>query len=326
MLYLATAAIFCTLFGVLFKICQLKDLDVPRMVMYGYFTAAIICIALALGITGFDGIGKCASTLSTQTYLLGILQGILYLTGFLIGDGAVWRSGVTLYTIATRASVILPLIFCWLILDEAPPSWIGLALVLIAMLLIIVPNNQQEHRPEQRRSKTEAIRRRKAILSLVFVFLFTGISDFMLKVTQSSSNNDGVEAQSIADPNYLLLLAIIFGGASIASLLYCAVTKRLSKNWKPLSVPDKEQSPYPEGYWRHELKWGIFLGVSNVGCTASILQALNILPSSIFFSAYNISIVTLSCIAGIALFHEKIQKLQYIGIALAIAAIVVICT
>ncbi|MBQ0016765.1 MAG: hypothetical protein KBT04_07265 [Bacteroidales bacterium] len=230
--------------------------------------------------------------------------------GFAITDRAVWRCGVTLNNFATRSSLIIPILLCWVLLNERKPSWIALALVFVALLLIILPNRQQQHAPSLKQSASDKIRNRKSMLSLIGVFTFAGFGDFMIKVMQKSAATDGVSATNIFDPHYLVLLSIVFGSGALASFIYCLATKHIPLKYDPFRAPITIRMTY-----------GFLLGVSNVGCTASIVLALTQVSTSIFYAIYNIGIVLVSTIIGITIFKEHVNILQALGIVIGIAAI-----
>jgi drug/metabolite transporter (DMT)-like permease len=71
---------------------------------------------------------------------------------------------------------------------------------------------------------------------------------------------------------------------------------------------------------------GMVLGLFNFGSIYFYIKALQIESNqpSIVFSSLDIGVISLSSIVGIILFKEKLSKLNLIGLALALIAIVIL--
>ncbi|MCF8366580.1 MAG: EamA family transporter, partial [Bacteroidales bacterium] len=69
---------------------------------------------------------------------------------------------------------------------------------------------------------------------------------------------------------------------------------------------------------------GIFLGLLNWYSTLFVLKGLDIFEVSVFIPVYNVGVVTLAALAGYLIFKEKLSKINWIGIVLAIVAIILI--
>ncbi len=75
--------------------------------------------------------------------------------------------------------------------------------------------------------------------------------------------------------------------------------------------------------------WGLILGIVNFGSIYLMVSALNYVgsdgtgtDSSVIYGLNNIGIVSLSVMAGILIFSEKLRAINWIGIALSVVAIV----
>ncbi len=71
---------------------------------------------------------------------------------------------------------------------------------------------------------------------------------------------------------------------------------------------------------------GLILGVFNFGNIYFYLKAHQALQTqpSVVFTAINIGVIALGSLVGLLLFKEKLSKLNYAGILLAILAILII--
>jgi drug/metabolite transporter (DMT)-like permease len=69
---------------------------------------------------------------------------------------------------------------------------------------------------------------------------------------------------------------------------------------------------------------GVFLGLLNWYSTLFVLKGLDIFQVSFFIPVYNVGVVALSALIGFVIFKEKLSRINWIGIALAIVAIILI--
>ena len=66
------------------------------------------------------------------------------------------------------------------------------------------------------------------------------------------------------------------------------------------------------------------LGTVNFFSTVCIYKALHVFANVVFFPVYNIGVVCLSALAGWLLFKEKLSWKNYLGLAIAIVAVILI--
>lgn len=304
MAYLAAAIIFASLFSVIFKISQNKGIDTRQVIFFNYSTAVLVsCVGMAARLFSGEAIQSDYS-LHSSSCAYAVVEGILFALGFILMDRSVWRSGVALTTVSARASLILPVIFSWAFLAQSAPAWLPVGIVLVSLLLIILPAESQEHPGAKLTGKTEAQRRRRVLLVLFLVFVCLGTSDFMMKVAQQSVSTHLAENAS-AETHIDSLTALIFVAASLAALVYCLTSKSFKKHpvrWKSLLM-------------------GVLLGVVNLIGTSCSLRALAVLSTGLYYPIYNIGIVLVSTLVGVLLFKERIKWIQFVGMAMAVAAI-----
>lgn len=306
MIFLLFAIIFGSLFAVVFKICQRRQIDTAQVILFNYVTAIVFSVVPMLLNVARVELSFADYSLGAGPVLLAVLQGGLFYLGFLVMNRSTWRSGVALTTAAARASLILPLILSWLFFSQTAPSWLLVALMLAAMMLMVIPAESEKHDAKFQTGISEKTRRIKTMLALLAVFCCYGVSDFMLKVVQSSV---GTEAQLSSQ------MAVIFVSASFFSLLACIATGSFKKDGQAHSA-----SLHQGFRWRNFLA-GLVLGLINTGCTSCMLLALARISTSIYYPIYNIGIVVLATLTGVLFFKEKIKPIQVGGLVLAIAAI-----
>lgn len=294
MLYLILAILCGSLFSIIFKLCQRHDVDGKEVTMFNYAVAFVFTLLPIAARAAFDpGVAAADYVPEADSWLLAMVQGLLFALGFTVMDRSVLRSGVALTTVSARASLVLPVILSWLLLHQPAPSWLPVLLIVVAMVLIIGPTGTGG------RTGRNAV-----VLVLVAVFVFFGISDFFLKVVQHS-----VE-QSVQDPAVMsrrlsALTCIIFFMATLASLVVCLFSgsfRRHRVTWKTVG-------------------WGALLGLSNIGCTLCMLRALAVMPTGLYYPLYNIGIVLVATLVGLLFFGERLKWVQVGGLVLAMVAI-----
>lgn len=302
MIYLILAIVMSSMFSVLFKICQRLGIDSKQVILFNYVTALIVSlIPILMKIAG--GVAPADYLLGTKTIIFASILGLMFTLGFVTMDKSTALSGVALTTTAARASLVLPVILSWLLLGQGAPKWLGVILILAAMVLIVLPSGKVSEYSGKRKNAGGAM-----ALWLIVVFLVYGFSDFTIKLAQKSVEDVHSVTPDVMDRQLTMLTCSIFIMASVFSLIYCLVSGSFKKHpvtWKSLAG-------------------GAALGLVNCGCTWGMLQALGHMNTGTFYPLYNIGIVILATLIGVIAFKEKLKWLQIVGLLVAIGAIALI--
>jgi drug/metabolite transporter (DMT)-like permease len=196
-------------------------------------------------------------------------------------------SGIVLTAIAQRISLIIPVLAAFLLFSEVITSVkiIGLAIGFAAIYL------------SKPRGKLDF----KNLTNWypIIVFLGTGILDILFNYLTK-----------LPQITFTVALVFIFSIATvlgILSLIYQKIKGTLRLQPKAILA-------------------GMVLGLFNFGSIYFYIKALQIESNqpSIVFSSLDIGVISLSSIVGIILFKEKLSKLNLIGLALALIAIVIL--
>lgn len=133
----------------------------------------------------------------------------------------------------------------------------------------------------------------------------------------------------------LYLLILIFFGLGIINILYklIAVNQNFSFTTSTffifigsfivgciITFAQKIQFTFKE------ILWGIALGIFNFGNVYFYLKAHQTFKDnpSLVFASMNLGVIVLGSLVGILIFKEKMNKLNYLGLLLALAAITII--
>lgn len=307
MLYLILAIISGSLFSVIFKLCQNRGVDSGEIILFNYITGTLFCFVPIFYKVLLDAdAGLESYAIPFRSIALALVQGFLFFFAFWVMARSTRLSGVALTTAAARASLVLPVLFSWLFLSQGQPHWLSLGLVLLAMLLIVGPIDFRKHDTSSHNFSSDKSGKINSISALIGVFLTYGISDFFLKVVQRSASS-GVTDESVIGNHLSMQMGFIFISATLCSLLYCIISGTFRRHRITLAT----------------LVWGIILGLVNTACTASILKALSLISTNLFYPMYNIGVVVIGTMAGVFFFREKIKGIQYAGLVMAVIAIAV---
>lgn len=251
------------------------------LILINYITASLIGIFLLLSL-------KLpivpADYLSWLPYSLSI--GVLFIVMFFFIAKSAQVAGIGITAIASKTSVIFPILLSILIDPSDKLTTVkltGICMSVMALVLTVYKKNND--------AKTK--------IWLPFIlFIGVGLTDSLIKFAQHKQINTS---------NSLVFSTWIFFISAISGIIGGLIFKQKFKDLFNKKI----------------LFWGIMLGIFNLGSIYFIMMALNSISvdGSSVFGMVNVGIVALSAIVGWFLFHEKISKINLMGIILAILAI-----
>ena len=185
-------AIVCgALTSIVMRLSTTRAVSVHGMVAFNYLT----CLSCAFALSPI-GLGTTTDGFSTAL-TLGVINGVLYMTGMLLMQQNIRASGVILTTIFAKLGVLIPIFLAILYFQESP-TWlqiVGVALSFVGILLLKANPNE----------------RVTFHLSLLILLLVTGSVAAVLKIY--------AEIGSQAHSNAFLLMAftVAFGMATLVT-------------------------------------------------------------------------------------------------------------
>lgn len=224
------------------------------------------------------------SEVTSSAWFLGtIILGMLFIIIFNIMGITAQRSGVAVASVASKMSVVIPVIFGIVVYQESAGflKILGIVLAIIAVYLASVKSKQGF--------------KWRNILFPALLFLGSGTIDTALKYLETNY----VDGTQIS-----IFSTTIFGFAGLFGTLFIFLKRDLKINWR-------------------SILGGIALGIPNYFSIIFLLQALATegLESSMVFTVNNVSIVMLSTLVGLLAFKERLLPKNWIGIGLAIISI-----
>jgi len=217
-----------------------------------------------------------------------IALAILLPSIFLVLAASVKKLGIVKTDIAQRLSLFIPILAAYFIFKEGFNQYklIGLGLGFLAILLTFIRKSDQEKKSSN-------------WIYPIAVFLGFGVIDVLFK-----------QIALYKTIPYTTSIFTVFTMAFLVSLTivsYLVITKRTKLQLVNLAC-------------------GLILGFFNFGNILFYMKAHKALsenPSTVF-AAMNLGVILVGSLVGILVFKEKLSKLNYVGIGLALVAVIFI--
>src|SRR5690554_1640840 len=270
---------------VVFKLFSRFNINTFQALTFNYVTACICGIILQENSIKFSEVQQ----FEWFPFALGL--GGLFILVFNLMAITTQRSGLSVVSVATKMSVVIPILFGLLYYKESLGFFkiIGIILALFAVYLASI------------KTKDGIKIKLSNFIFPVLVFLGSGTIDTTIKY---------LEGEFIAKNDIPIFSATIYAMAGLIG--FAILIFQLVK-----------------GSFKFEFKnlfGGIALGVPNYFSVYFLVEALrsDILESSGVFTVNNVAIVMTSTMLGISLFKEKLLRKNWIGIGLAVLSILFI--
>ncbi|WP_271392735.1 DMT family transporter [Aequorivita sinensis] len=285
MIALLFSILSSTMIFVVFKLFSRFNINTFQALTFNYVTACICGIILQENSIKFSEVPQ----FEWFPFALGL--GGLFISVFNLMAITTQRSGLSVVSVATKMSVVIPILFGLLYYKESLGFFkiIGIILALVAVYLASI------------KTKDGIKIKLSNFIFPVLVFLGSGTIDTTIKF---------LEGEFIAKNDIPIFSATIYAMAGLIG--FAILIFQLVK-----------------GSFKFEFKnlfGGIALGIPNYFSVYFLVEALrsNILESSGVFTVNNVAIVMTSTMLGILLFKEKLLRKNWIGIGLAVLSILFI--
>ena len=260
--------------------------------------------ALFLFNAGGMGVAACVlffwggmGSVSLFTLLTGIAFGLIIMLQSVVFLKALQLGDLSLTNMFAAFSTVLSAISGALFFGESllPIHIGGIALMLISCALIVGRDGEK---------KGASLR---WLLLCIVVFFTTGGIGIMQKLHQSSAYKEELNA--------FLVLAFAIGG--LVSLALFLIMRK--KNGAFIPAGDKKK------FIPFLICWMLLIGGSVATNHKLNLFLCGTMDSAVFFPIVNGGGLMLACLAGWLIFKEKLSKKQWLGVALGIAAVILLC-
>lgn len=299
MLFLSLAIGCSVLLGFIFKLFPRFGVDGFQAIVFNYLT----CVCCGWVDLGFFPITPANAT--KPWFASALVLGLVFISGFNFAALTVRYFGVTVSQIMQRMSILMTVPFAILVYGESA-NWgkiAGFVLALTSIILVNWPSeNNSDHPDRQKGAERSGSNTRRLIWLPAGTWLVAGILEVLLL---------RVQKEGLADTNDPAFICNVFGMAGATGLLLTVggwITKRLVFSWRNVAA-------------------GIILGIPNYGSMLFLLMALGSgLEGSLVFPVVNVGVIFTTTIGAVWLFQERLSRLNWLGILLALAAIGLIST
>jgi len=285
LIYLALSVVASTLIFVNFKLFARFKINILHAIVVNYITASVC------GLFSFSGQVNISEFPQYSWFYYTVLLGTFFIGVFNLMAITTQRSGLSVVSVATKMSLVIPIIFGLLYYNESL-GIIKFAGILLALLSVYLTSIK---------SKDGLTIKRRNLIFPLLVFIGSGIIDTSIKF---------LEDTYVAENEVPIFSAVVFGAAASIGLILLTIQVF-------------------RGRFKFEFKniiGGIFLGIPNYFSVYFLVKALRsgILESSGIFTVNNVAVVMISTLVGVLIFKEKLLPKNWIGVALALTSIILV--
>ncbi len=291
MIFLILSILSSTIIYVVFKLVEKHRVVNFSAIIVNYIVACFAGFFLS------DSNPFTLQIFSEKWLPVALLVGTMFIVTFYVIAKSTQKVGVAVTTVAVKMSVVFPIAFSiWYDANDSLTIYkmVGIILALSAVYLTVYQKNK----------KTFDL---KVIMLPLFLFVGMGIVDSFVKFAQSEYISDNLAST---------FSAIVFASSLLVGLLVLPFNKPAAKSLTKLKT------------------WvlGALLGLANFGSMYFLILALNHINintgvqamGSVVFGINNIGIVALSVLIGLVFYRERPSTVNWIGIALTGASIIVL--
>ena len=284
MIYLLLCIFSSTAIIILFKYFDQLKINTFNAIIINYITASLIGLIIS-----FNSLKSI--NIFIQPWLpVAILIGVLFVVMFNVIAITTQKAGISVSSVASKMSVIAPMLFSILYYHEQINNYkiAGMVLAVIAVVFTAIKKNIH-------------FENRKYLFLPFILFIGMGLVDSLVKFSQH---------EYLRDQNLPVFTTLLFTISAIAGIIVRLFKKSLMNS--PVNLKT--------------VVAGMLLGIANFGTFYFLVHALNsnFVDSSVIFGINSVGIVLLSVFLAIILFKEKLTFINWTGIVLSIITIFVL--
>ncbi len=300
MIYLILAILFSTSVFVAMRLFERFRLDNHQALMWNYVFAA------GTGFLMCKQFDAPVQLVNEPWFGLSLITGFWFIFTYLLMTASTQRSGVTVTSLSSKLSVVLPTLAGVILFGERLNfvATMGIVLALVALVLVVggknktaSPHIDSHVAPALARNDMRGKANKNWLLPLL-IFFGTGTGDILMKLTEQRHQGDDMSFM-IA---FIYFIALLFGILIVSHDLIRGKSK-----WQ----------------WKSALG-GIGLGVINFFSTYCVYHAMRCFDNVVLFPVYNIGVVSITALTGWLIFKEKLTWKNYLGLVIAIIAVILI--
>ena len=284
MIYLLLNILVSTALFITFKLFDKYKVNTLQAIVINYF------VACSYGLLISSETVNIGVIINSKWFFGAVILGGLFIVVFNIMALTAQRNGLSVVSVASKMSVVIPVIFGIYAYHES----IGFQKILgiiLALLAVFLTSTRTESKIDFKRG----------LLLPIALFLGSGIIDTSIKYLEDSY---------VSENGIPIFSATIFLFAGCAGIVILII--QLIRNKTKLTI--------------NSIYGGLILGIINYYSMYLLLKALQYegLESSSIFTVNNVAIVMLTTLVGLVFFKEKLILKNWIGIAITIISITLV--
>lgn len=281
MIYLLLSILFNAVLFIIIKLFAKFNIDALQALVVNYF------VAFGVGLFFLDISFSPQIIISQEWFKGSVLLGFIFISTFYVTTITSQRNGLSVASVASKMSVIIPIILGVFLYDETLGS-VKISGIIIALIAVYFTSKKE----------TGEIQQASNLVFPILVFIGAGTIDSSLKYLQTfhvPSNQIG------------LFSSVTFFCAFSVGILILVF----------LSLKGKIK------FAGRNILGGIALGLPNFFSLYYLVKMLEAkaFESATLFTIHNIAIVLVSTFVGIFFFKERISMRNALGIGLALFAL-----
>lgn len=281
MIDLSLGIIFFVIILILFKLFERYKVDNIQAILVNYVVAS----TLGLCTSGFDH--PFQEIVDSEWKWFSVLIGIFFIVVFNFLATGAQKVGIAISTVANKMSVIIPVIFAFIVFKDTI-SVLKISGIVLALGGVYLTSTAGKKLSFDK----------KYLWLIIIIFVGQGIADVIFNYAQKFYV-EKAEAQ--------IFISTMFMAACLTGLFMVIpryIKKTSTFEWK-------------------NVFWGIGLGVPNFLTVYFFFRSLesDFLEASQVYPILNMGVIVLSALAGYLFFKERLSLMNWLGIALSIVAI-----
>lgn len=293
MLYLLLSIVAATSLVFIFKLFQRFGVHTFQAIVVNYLTCVVV------GFLFSGGTGTVSTAVLQQPWVIhALVLGTIFIGTFYLIALTTHKVGVTAASVATKISLVIPVLFSLLILKNSLKeytfiNYAGMVAALVAIVLSSIRPRQQ--------NEEEGTSPLLMFLLPFIIFLNSGIADSLINYTNQYLLQQHEASQ---------FTMVTFTGSAIVGvvvLLFMLISGKTT-------------------FYSKSITAGILLGIPNYFSIYFLIKALSAFGNdgAFLYPINNIGIILAGAIGAVLFFGEKLTKVNIIGIGMAVLALILI--
>jgi drug/metabolite transporter (DMT)-like permease len=294
MLYLLLSIIASTSLIFIFKLFQRFGVPTFQAIVVNYLTCVVVGFL-------FSGSGSVVqgSLLQQSWVIYALALGTIFIGTFYLIALTTHKVGITAASVATKISLVIPVLFSLLVLENSLKDYtiLNYAGMFVALVAIVLSSIRQRNHEDG----GEPISPFLALLLPFIIFLNSGIADSLINYT----NHFHLQQNEVSQ-----FTMVTFTGSAIVGLIVLLYLLISGKN----------------NFYSKSIAAGILLGIPNYFSIYFLIKALYAFGNdgAFLYPVNNIGIILAGAMGAVLFFGEKLTKVNLTGLAMAVVALVLI--